>query len=117
MPAGAFSLLRQKAAALARRHVIDPNWLPPTLTTERLIVRAFNEADTPAIFRHDSAQRRHSFAQSLTALSSGNRSQLTAHASHTSAQISHTRRCAGESRSMKLTQVAQKSMQSSSALM
>src|ERR1700730_17965427 len=62
----------------------------------------------PAIFRQDSAQRRHSFAQSVTTLSSANRSQLTAHASHTSVQISHTRRCAGESRSMKLTQVAQK---------
>jgi sigma54-dependent transcription regulator len=71
---------------------------------------------SPAIFRQDAAQRRHSFAHSFVTLSFGNCSQLFAHASHTSAHISHTRRCADESRSMKLAQVAQKSMQSSSAL-
>ncbi len=34
--------------------MIEPTWLPPTLVTERLVVRALNESDVPAIFRHAS---------------------------------------------------------------
>ena len=31
--------------------LIDPGWRPPTLTTDRLILRAFAPADAPSLFR------------------------------------------------------------------
>jgi hypothetical protein len=49
--------------------------------------------------------------------SSGKRSQLAAHASHTSVQISHVRRCLADSRTMNAALVAHMSPQSRSVVM
>src|SRR5262249_28955125 len=74
---------------------------PEQLSRHRQTPSAWAWCGARATFRQDSAQRRHSFSHSVTTLSSGHPSQLSAHASHTSAQISQARRCASESRSMK----------------
>jgi [ribosomal protein S5]-alanine N-acetyltransferase len=32
--------------------MFTPNWFPPTLETDRLVIRAFDESDAPALFEH-----------------------------------------------------------------
>ena len=34
--------------------MFTPNWRPPTLETDRLVIRAFDESDAPALFVHAS---------------------------------------------------------------
>jgi len=77
----------------------------------------YARAEVPAISRHNSAQRWHSASHRRISSSSRNVAQLFAHASQISAQISHTRRCRMDSRSMKFALVAHISTQSSNVVM
>src|SRR5207253_7147367 len=46
---------RTRCVRIAMNHIMmSPDWRPPTLETERLVLRPFTEADAPALFVHAS---------------------------------------------------------------